>query len=88
MKYLPTMLRNPGYQMSDREAPKHDYRRVGHGFIPLEQYIRERPLAAPLLEVATAQVLASKRVTRGMANLVSAYHLCKTQTQHNLQAVA
>jgi hypothetical protein len=87
MKYLPTMVRNPGYQMSDREAPKRE-RKCAHGFVPLEQLLREMHLRAPLLEIATVQVLGSKRVTRGMANLVSAYHICKTQTLHNLQAVA
>jgi len=73
--------------MSDREAPKHE-RKCAHGFIPLEQYVREMPLTAPLLEVATVQVLGSKRVTRAMSNLVAAYHLCKTQTDRNLQAVS
>lgn len=57
--------------MEDRETVKVHRK---HDFVPAEQYLREKPLCASLMDTATFHVLESKRLTRSMADFTAGYY--------------
>jgi hypothetical protein len=57
-------------------------------FISAAAFLRQQPLAETVLSLATHHALFdSKRLVRSVTGIASAYHLRKTVTQRNLQAV-
>jgi hypothetical protein len=57
-------------------------------FISAAAFLRQQPLAETVLALATYHAMfSSKREVRSMVDITAAYHLRKTMTHRNLQAV-
>jgi hypothetical protein len=57
-------------------------------FISAAAYLRQQPLTETVLSLAAHHaIFGSKREVRSMVDITAAYHLRKTVTQRNLQAV-